>query len=85
MANSKTKSGGEGRVGGRIRVGTGRTGDDEWGARSRLIVKHPRSSFHWLPLSCALRQIMFSTFENQDFKWQLIESELLKKSLRPII
>jgi hypothetical protein len=26
---------------------------------------------------------MFSTFENQDFKWQLFESELLKKSLRP--
>jgi hypothetical protein len=66
-------------------VGTGRIGDDEWGARSRLVVKHPRSSFLWLPLSCALRQIMFSTFENQGFEWQLIESELLKKSLSPII
>jgi len=40
-------------------VGTGRIGDDEWGARSRPVVKHPRSSLHRLPLSCALRQIVF--------------------------
>jgi hypothetical protein len=36
-------------------VGTGRIGDDEWGARRRPVVKHPRSSLCRLSLSCALR------------------------------
>jgi hypothetical protein len=59
------ESGGEGRVGGRIRVGTGRIGDDEWGARRRPVVKHPRSSLHRLSLSCALHQRFSSVYRIQ--------------------
>jgi hypothetical protein len=40
-----------------VRVGTGRIGDDEWGARRRPVVKHPRSSLFRLSLSCILRYL----------------------------